>query len=238
MDAETKSIYLQAKASFDAKKYDEAEPLLENLAKSGGKFADIYYMLGVISHSKGKFEQAVRYLEQSLEINPNYMEAALNLTVILNDLGHYQRAHEVYQNALKTASKAGQGRLDPLVLSKLANMHAELGDVYRSLGEYGEAIQEYEKAVRLRPMFVDIQTRLGIALRENGEIARSIEQLKVAQGLNPNYPLATLNLAVSLYAAGEYSESAKAAGLILKQDAAHKEALLYKRMAEEAMAKK
>jgi tetratricopeptide (TPR) repeat protein len=74
----------------------------------------------------------------------------LNLAITYNDTGKYREAQETYQQAL-SRSGAAPGKLDHFVEGKLANMYADIGDVYLSSGLYPEAIAEYERLTTFDP---------------------------------------------------------------------------------------
>src|SRR5512137_54997 len=159
--------YLLARKLYEKENFAEAEKLLEALAAEAPFFADVFNKLGVIYHQRGAFGRAAKAFEKALELNSRYTEAALNLAVTYNNLGRYEKANAVFQSAAR-ASLAGPGALDPFIRGKLANQHADLGDIYFDLGLHGEAVAEYRKAVDLGPKFADLRTKLAIALRERG----------------------------------------------------------------------
>src|SRR5512142_3175912 len=130
------------------KEYARAEQHLAQVVEQNQSFADVYNMLGVIYHDQGQYQKAQRAFEAALRINPGYTDAALNLAVTYNDTGKYREAQEAYQQALHH-SGAAPGKLDTFVKGKLANMYAEIGDVYASSGMHAQAMAEYERALAL-----------------------------------------------------------------------------------------
>ncbi len=155
-------------------------------------------MLGVIYHDQGQYQKALRAFEAALRINPGYTDAALNLAVTYNDTGKYKEAQETYRHAL-SRSGARQGKLDRFVQGKLANMYADIGDVYLSSGLYQEAIAEYRRALELGPGFVDIRARARRRAARRGRARRrpSQEYEEVVRQ-SPTYVPARLNLGLSL----------------------------------------
>ncbi|MBI1865503.1 MAG: tetratricopeptide repeat protein [Nitrospirae bacterium] len=84
----------------------------------------------------------------------------------------------------------------------MANEHGRLWDLYHDLGLYDEAIEEYRKALRLRPTFVAIITKIGISLREKGEFDQAVGEFSKAKEANPQYMPARINLGITYYMRG------------------------------------
>lgn len=201
--------YELGKKAFDDKNYKDAQLFLEEVLKEKDNFADVYNMLGFIYYSDGRREDAIDYFEKALNINPNYTEVSLNLAVVYNEMGQFDKAQWVYTRA-KDAGKAGStSYLDPYAKGKLANMHAEIGDVYQSIGLYKDAADEYRKAVALRPTFVDIKNKLGTAYRDMRDYSKAIKELEEAIAINPDYSPVRISLGITYYALGQI-EKAKA----------------------------
>lgn len=188
------------------KEYGLAEQYLTEVVEENQSFADVYNMLGVIYHDQGQYQKAVRAFEAALRINPGYTDAALNLAVTYNDTGRYKDAQLVYRHALER-SGASRGQLDRFVQGKLANLYADIGDVYLSSGLYLEAVAEYRRALVLGPGFVDIRCRLAGALRDSGEREAAIAEYEEVIRKQPNYVPARLNLGLSLLASGRKEEA-------------------------------
>jgi Flp pilus assembly protein TadD len=193
--------YLLARKLYEKENFGEAEKLLERLAAEAPFFADVFNKLGVIYHQRGAFGRAAKAFEKALELNPRYTEAALNLAVTYNNLGRYEKASTAFQNAARF-TESGTGALDPFIRGKLANQHADLGDIYFDLGLLAEAVEEYRKAVQLGPKFSDLRTKLAVALREKGDFDAALVEFQEALKVNPKYVPAYLHLGVTYYMRG------------------------------------
>src|SRR6266545_470689 len=124
MDDALRRLITVGREHYRAHDFDTAERILSEVVKSHDGFADIFNMLGVIWHDRGKLEDACGAFERALALNPAYTEAALNLSVTYNDLGRYSQAREIYQKIMQR-TRAAPRSLDPFVKGKLANMHAD-----------------------------------------------------------------------------------------------------------------
>ncbi len=202
--------YELGKKAFDEKKYKDAQVYLEEVLKEKDNFADVYNMLGFIYSTNGRQQDAIKYFEKAFEINPNYTEASLNLAVAYNEIGEFDKAREIYAMAKRGGqTDTSAAYLDQHVRGKLANMHMEIGAVYQDLRLYKDAIDEYKKAIALRPTFVDIKNRLGVVYRDMRDYSKAIKELQEAIAINPEYVPARINLGITYYIMG-HIEKAKA----------------------------
>jgi len=193
-------LYTRGREAFERNDYAEAEKCLAEVVKAR-PYADVYNKLGLIFHSKGELGKAAAAFRKALEQNPNYTEVSLNLAVTLNDMGKYNEANEVFSKAAKIAHSSPFS-LDPFIKGKLANEHAKLGDIYYDLALFGEAIEEFKKAINLRPTFVDIITKIGITYREKGLYNEAIREFMKSKEINPRYMPARINLGITYYMKG------------------------------------
>lgn len=237
MDEELRELYFKGKDLFDSHKYEAALELFERFVKKNERFADVFNFLGLIYHSLGRFDDAVVNFEKALAINPKYTEAALNLMVLLNDTGQYQRARDlsIQVSNLSVSSDETEPVADNYARGKLANMHCEIADVYSSMGVYEEAIDEYRKALCLQSNYVDIITKLGIAQRESGNAAEAITTFKQAIAARPAYPLAWLHLGLSHYMLEQNDEARRAWETVLEIVPGHKSATTYIKLLDEKL---
>ncbi len=226
MDDTLRQALALGRGYYLKKDYGLAEQYLTQVVEENQSFADVYNMLGVIYHDQGQYQKALRAFEAALRLNPGYTDAALNLAVTYNDTGRYREAQETYRNAL-TRSGAAQGKLDRFVQGKLANMHADIGDVYLSCGHHEEAVAEYRRALGLGPGFVDIRVKLAGALRDAGERQAAIAEFEEAVRQAPSYVAARLNLGLSLFAAGRRDEAAEHWRRVLEISPGNRNAELY-----------
>jgi len=226
MDETLKQALALGRGYYLKKEYGLAEQYLTEVVERNQSCADVYNMLGVIYHDQGQYQKALRAFEAALRINPGYTDAALNLAVTYNDTGKYKEAQETYRHAL-SRSGARQGKLDRFVQGKLANMYAEIGDVWLSAGMYAEAIREYRRALELGPAFVDIRAKLAGALRDQGERDAAIREYEEVVKQSPTYVPALLNLGLSLYAAGRKADAVRQWQTVLEISPGNRSAEMY-----------
>jgi tetratricopeptide (TPR) repeat protein len=229
---ETRNLFTEGKKAFQMHQYDRAQKAFSRLIQKTPYFADVYNMLGVIHHNAGQFSDATGYFEKALKINPKYTEALLNLAVLYNDLGEYKKARKLYDKVQAKSREHKGSKMDPFIRAKIANRHAEVGDIYEGIGFYKEAVEEYKKALHLGPTFHDIRCKLAICLREQGKHADSVSEFKKVLKANPKYYYAMVQLGVTLYAAGKTKAAIEQWNKVLKAKPDHDGAKMYLRLAE------
>jgi tetratricopeptide (TPR) repeat protein len=237
MDENLRQLITLGREHYQAREYDKAEKYLSQVVKEHRGFADVFDMLGVICHAQGQFQRAQECFEEALKINPNYTEAALNLSVTYNDRGKYDKAREVYSRVISNSYQQPRS-LDPFARGKLANMHADLGAAYAGLSMYDEGVREYSKALDLCPDFVDLRVRLGNVYRDMGMHNAAAAEFEHAKRLKPDYLPARINLGVVLFSLGRGEEAIAEWNAVLAQDPKNKNAALYLRMVKEENAPK
>lgn len=220
----------EARRCFAMKEYRRAEPILLRVAEEHPNFADVHNMLGVVHHEQGDYARAQRAFERALKINPRYTDAALNLAVLCNDTGQYDAARELYERALHSA-RGGPDRIDRNVAARLANMHAEVGDMYRVAGAVAQAVIEYERALGLCPGFVDIRAKLAASLRDVGEVDRAIAEYEDILQRNAAYVPARVALGVALLSTGRRDDAVAHWQKVLRLSPGHRTAEAYLKLA-------
>jgi len=203
MQLKLDELYEQGMEAFGKGDYGTAELLFLQILNMGPGFADIRNKMGIIYNQTNRLEAAAEAFEKALELNPGYTEASLNLAITYSDLGKYERAREVFEKAARFTESSPKD-IDPFVKGKLANEHLKIGSIYAEMRLLDDAIDEFQKALRLAPNFADIITQLGIALRDKGQHDEAIKQFNRAKETNPNFIPARLHLGITYYSRGFY----------------------------------
>lgn len=224
-------LVAQAKQHFERKDYRGAETYLRQVLEKTDRYADVLNMMGIIHHAEGRFSSAIDLFKRALAINPNYTEAIMNLAVVYNDLGQYGEAKKLYAKLTKS-SRGSKHKIEPVLRGKLSNLHAQIGDIYRSAGANGNAIDEYEKALTLNPTYVDIKTKLGQSLREAGQLNKALKVLREALKTKSSYVPARIQLGLTYYAQGKTTDAKKEWKTALNRDPDNDYARMYLRLVE------
>lgn len=219
----------EGKDLFEKKDYHQAEGVLRKIIAQTPRYADVQNMMGVIQHAEGRFSSAIIHFKKAIQVNPRYTEAIMNLAVLYNDLGQYKDAKKLYDQFKKTPKQKGQ-TIEPVLRGKLSNMHAQVGDIYRAAGAHNLAIDEYDKALKLNPGYVDIRTKLGQSLRENGQVTKALKELKSALKTRAGYAPARVQLGLAYYTQGKMNDAKKEWKNALNKDPDNEYARMYLRL--------
>ncbi len=113
--------------------------------------------LGELLAKTGSADEAVNAFQQAIELEPQSGQAYANLARALTSQSKYQQAIPFYQKSI-----------DMLKDNKeKAAAWNHLGNVYRKINDYDNAIKAYQKAVVLADEGVDLLTRTRFSLLSN-----------------------------------------------------------------------
>ncbi len=154
----------ERQVSMARERLDTGDPygaihLLREVIAGGRAYADAHHLLGLAYSLVGQQPEALAEFDRALALNPRYVDAHLNRAVTLNELGRYEDAVGAFTSAQGLTGVDQTGFAAPAA-SKLANLHAALGEAYVEAGGTREAIEQYARAAALRPGFVDLRYRL------------------------------------------------------------------------------
>ena len=190
---------------FSVQRFDAAEKLLRATLADFGPLANVHNYLGVTYHRQSRFQDAVREFRRALAINPEFIEAALNLTITLADISLYDDAQATFKQAASQASS--KQRQPPLVLGRLANRHVATGEAYEECGMLNDAIQEYRKALGLYDRMPDVKLALGRLYLRLGQPERAKHEFEALVKLSPGQAEAHNWLGILNYQLGRQDQA-------------------------------
>ena len=88
-----------------------------------------------------------------------------------------------------------------------AIFHSNLGEAYRTLRRFPEAIACFRRALELNPDFAGVYYNLGNALKDHGQAGQAIDAYRQAIRRKPDYPEAHNNLGNALKDLGQIPEA-------------------------------
>lgn len=122
---------------------------------------------------KNEFDQALAYLDDILEENPNHRDSLFYKEYVLDEIGKYDEALQYYDKVLGDW---------PNDVETLYNKAITL----ENLGEYGAAIQHYDRVLVIHPNDVDSLFYKGVLLYERGSYHESKNLFKKILKISPN----------------------------------------------------
>jgi tetratricopeptide (TPR) repeat protein len=191
-----------ARERFAARDYRGAALLLASAIEAGQGYADAHHMLGLCYALTEWREEAVRSFDEAIRLNPRYVEAHLNRSIVLSDMGRSTEAAEALTRAQELGRPDATG-FPSIVANRLANMHAELGQAYREAGAFTAAIEQFRSALAIRSSFADLRLELARTLIEAGEPADAARELDEILQARPEWLEAMLLRGLAAYLAGD-----------------------------------
>lgn len=198
-----RKLLARAKAAHAAGAHSSALEDLEKILAVEPDYADIHNLRGLCLLAVGRPRDATAAFEAAISINEEYAEAHRNRATALRVAGRIAEAQLAESRFAELSELPQSGRYPASVAAHLANEHAALGDMYAAHGFLLEAVEQYRRACRLRPEFIDIRNRLARALIELGILEAAHNELNAVLTINPDYIEARANLGIALARTGE-----------------------------------
>lgn len=154
---------------------------------------EINYYLGTLFSRQQKFQQAIKYLAKSDEVEPENMQTLLALSAAYDEVREYNRSEEIYAKLIKLEpdspivlnnyayhlSVMGVHLKEALEMVKKALQADEdnapyldtLGWIYYQLGDYQNAKSYIEKSLALRADSAEVMEHLGDVYLKLGDRA-------------------------------------------------------------------
>ena len=188
-------------------------------------------VFGSCLRANNNIEESLVYLNKAVELNPNYAEAFINRGLIhlskenkIEALLDLESAYELkpYMKQIwnfvinlkiefKQFPEAIQlltvmTKSDPTNEKNFANMAL----CHQRLAEHEKAIELYNKALAIKPDYVEVYLNLGNLLKEQGKPEEAIEAYNKALAIKPDYAEAYSNMGIALQQQGKPEEAIKA----------------------------
>jgi tetratricopeptide (TPR) repeat protein len=191
-----------ARERFASRDYRGAALLIASAIESGQGYADAHHMLGLCYAMTEWREEALASFDAAIKLNPRYVEAHLNRSIVLSDLGRAAEAEEALAHAHELGRPDATG-FPAVIANRLANMHAELGRAYREAGALTQAIAQFRSALAIREGFADLRLELARTLLESGEYDAASGEVESILRARPEWVEAMLLRGLAAYLAGD-----------------------------------
>ena len=218
----TKEIHQQ----ILSRNFTEAEKRLIQALSQEPDNADFYYLRGVLRSYQGKLAQSIEDLKRALHYDPRHTDAAVCLSVVLNDIGKYDEAKQVFEQANQSVFLKQLGE-DEQIDRRFSLKHFELGDMYFRYRRFDEAIEEYNKAIILEPTAIPIHIRRAKAFAKKGFITRAIQELQQLKIHHPHELTIRIQLGLLHYSQGNVLDAELEWESVLEVEPKNREAMGY-----------
>ncbi len=199
--------------------------LWEDITRKSPQKPRPWYNLGKICLDEGKYNKAIKYSKNSLEVDPTQANAWYNIGLCFERLGSQQKAPVYYFRAIKedslhTRSMNNLGSLYidqkdfPKAVEYLEMAYKidknqiillqNLGIAYYRLGEYKNAIKYNKRLIKLKPDSELVIFDTGLSYMQLKKYHKAIEYFNKALKINPNRSDTHIDLGTCYYSLGDY----------------------------------
>lgn len=147
--------------------------ILKELSSKYQKEKRIYYALGKWYCDHNRANEAISDLNKALDLDPEYSEA-------LNQIAYQYMKKGMYDEALRNFRRYAS------LCPKDANPHDSMGDLLWQMGKLDEAIDEYSKALEIKPDFHISAGKIAYIFAIKEEYANAEKWLKKAVEIAPS----------------------------------------------------
>ncbi len=166
--------------------------------KLNPKDAQIQYALGLALNAKGRYLEALEHYKQASLLDPKYTEVHNAMGATYLEIGKWDDAIQQFNLVLK----------DILYLTPFYVLN-NLGWAYYKKGDLPQAIENYRRALGMKPDFGLAHYNLGLAYRDNKQTDQAIAAFSRATSLAPNFLDAHFQLAKLYFDVGRKKEAQK-----------------------------
>lgn len=194
-------------------KVSEATEYLQGKLTKMPKSAAVPAALAEVKSIEGDSGAAQQYAREALKKNPDYRPA---MVTIARD--HYRKRRlDLALYSLK-AILDGFGTENPARDAKNAEALLIRGLIYKEQANRKGAMDDFQKALQLRPDLVEARVQLAVYQLEAGNAAESAQLLEGALKYDKNHLLAHLNLGDAYRLLGKSAEAKKELEWVLAKD--------------------
>jgi spermidine synthase len=181
-------------------KYSETVANLYEVIRHNEATADTYYDMATAMSLQNKFDEAIKYFDKALSLDPNYPDARYKMGTTLMAAGRVDEAISELNQALQTSNNP-------------AEIYTNLGAIYEQLGKYELASRNWNKAADLKPDNISVLNSMAwlLATVDNPSIQDANKAVELAQHAceltGYKDPSLLDTLAVAYAAAGRFDEA-------------------------------
>ena len=171
--SEQQRMYREASSFMDAKKYDKAAEILENLVKLDANNARYHKSLGDAFFFLDRVEDSLTEYYKVLELEPPNVDIYWNIAFSLVRTEQFEKAYEVIQQAVALNSDS-------------AYDHYFIATVFLEIGEEEKALDELRKASAMEPSEAIFYQNIAETLMQLGRNEEAVGEIQKAIACDSN----------------------------------------------------
>jgi len=152
-----------------------------------------YCIPGVYCRKRDDYSKAIKCLNEAIKLDPNDIDAYMNLGQIYLALNEYDKAIEYLEKIT---------RINP----KFIHAYFTLGEIYMDRDNYSKAIESFENVIRVHPSRAEAFSYLGDIYYKQGNYEKAIFNYEKSIRMDPTYTAAYSNLGECYKAKGDYGK--------------------------------
>ena len=159
----------------------------------------VQHYLGMALSAKGKYNDALEHYRKALELDPKYTEVHNTMGATFLEIGKWEDAIQEFNLVLN----------DILYLTPFF-VHNNLGWAYYKKGDLNNAVENYRKAIGMKPDFGLAHYNLGLAYRDRKQSDPALAAFRRATDLVPGLLDAHFQLGKLYFETGKNAEAKNA----------------------------
>ena len=192
-----KARYNLARALIEMGEEEKAMAHLGTLVQENPENAAACSVLGTLLANRGNTDEAIRFLERALSIEPGLEDARFTLGVLML---HNNRTEIAAKHFLKLAGRYPDHE----------KAHAYLGSIFESQRNWEKAVYHYSEAIRINPDNVTAHNCLGVLYSLGGNLEQGEKHYNKAIAVDPRDPDLHYNLGLNFIGQGKNEKAKKA----------------------------
>jgi tetratricopeptide (TPR) repeat protein len=228
------TLFEQVKLCYQKNEFLKVLELSEDLLKLPEYELQCRFMQANVFHHQGKIGKALAQFKKVLELEPEHTDAMVSLAVLYNDIGQYAEAQKYFELADSKVKRGDAGIVDTLTNKKFSQLHYEIAEMYCTYQRYGEAIDDYKKAMSLDPENLKIRSQYAKAWQKIGQPDKAKEELQLLIKEHPFFLEAQISLGLLYFESNDIIQAQKIWTSILTHEPDHAEAKMYLELAKSA----
>lgn len=190
-------VFLSVLTFQKVRVWNNGVALWEDALRAQGDIALAYYNLGdEYLNGRGDLENAAKYFDRAIEIDPGYVSAYVNRGLIYDVGGEHERSVAEYDRAIA-------------MMPAMPQAYFNRGTAYFNMGKYEAALADYERATALDRGYGKAWMAMGnvnLRLKKRDD---AFDDFAKAAALLPNVPEPYIEMALLLYGKGAYGAALK-----------------------------